>query len=204
VSIEDLATKRAWIPANQGVGVVSGRCPGGVLGGAELRACWSLSQQAGDFPVLAPGGFAFSLRSARLGSDSKCWEVFQNLAVLATTLHVLRVQGSPKLYVYSALQAGFKLTEIVFLPRAGITGCATMRSLLLLKNSYFYFTCICECLYICECSVLCAWCLWRPESVESPGPGLTSSWELLCGCWELNPCLLQEQPVLTTSEPSSM
>ena len=25
--------------------------------------------------------------------------------------------------------------------------------------------------------------------------------ELLCGCWELNPCPLQEQPVLLTTEP---
>lgn len=34
------------------------------------------------------------------------------------------------------------------------------------------------------------------EAVGSPGTGVTDSCEPLCGCWELNLCHLQEQPVL--------
>jgi len=37
---------------------------------------------------------------------------------------------------------------------------------------------------------------------ESPGTGVTDSCELTCGCWELKPGPLEEQPVLLTSEPS--
>ena len=32
-----------------------------------------------------------------------------------------------------------------------------------------------------------AWCLQRQE--DSPGTGVTDSWELPCGCWEWNPSL---------------
>ena len=41
------------------------------------------------------------------------------------------------------------------------------------------------CLYVCLC-----------EGVRSPGTGITDSCELPCACWELNPCPLEEQPVL--------
>jgi hypothetical protein len=46
-------------------------------------------------------------------------------------------------------------------------------------------------LHICLC-----------EGVRSPGTGLTGSYELPCGCWELNPDPLEHQPVLLTAEPS--
>lgn len=43
----------------------------------------------------------------------------------------------------------------------------------------------------------------RPgESLRSPGNGVTGSSELLCGYWELNPGLFQEQQVLLSTEPS--
>jgi hypothetical protein len=38
--------------------------------------------------------------------------------------------------------------------------------------------------------------------VRSAGTGITDSCDLLCGCWELNPGPLEEQPVLLTAEPS--
>ena len=38
--------------------------------------------------------------------------------------------------------------------------------------------------------------------VSDPGTGVTSTCELPCGCWELNPGPLEEQPVLLTAEPS--
>ena len=43
-------------------------------------------------------------------------------------------------------------------------------------------------------------CLY--EGVRSPGTGDTDSCELTCGCWELNPGPLKEQPVPITAEPS--
>lgn len=38
------------------------------------------------------------------------------------------------------------------------------------------------------------------EAVRYPGTGVTDSYELACGCWELNLCPLVEQPVLLTAE----
>ena len=40
------------------------------------------------------------------------------------------------------------------------------------------------------------------KRTEFPGTGVSDRYELPCGCWELNPGLLQEQPVLLTSEAS--
>ncbi|KAL6040407.1 hypothetical protein STEG23_015188 [Scotinomys teguina] len=40
------------------------------------------------------------------------------------------------------------------------------------------------------------------KGVESPGTGVIDSCELPCGCWELNPGCLKEQPVLLAIEPS--
>lgn len=40
------------------------------------------------------------------------------------------------------------------------------------------------------------------EGVRSPETGMTDSYELPCGCWELNPGPLEEQPVVLTTEPS--
>ena len=40
------------------------------------------------------------------------------------------------------------------------------------------------------------------EGVRSPGIGITDSCKLTYGGWELNPGLLEEQPVLLTAGPS--
>ena len=40
------------------------------------------------------------------------------------------------------------------------------------------------------------------EGVRSAGTGVTESWELPCGCWELNSVPLEEQPVFLTTESS--
>jgi hypothetical protein len=37
---------------------------------------------------------------------------------------------------------------------------------------------------------------------RSSGTGVTDGCKLPCGCWELNPGPLEEQPVLVTTEPS--
>jgi hypothetical protein len=43
-------------------------------------------------------------------------------------------------------------------------------------------------------------CLWRSEdSVRPSGNGITDGFELLCGCWELNPGPQGEQSVLLTT-----
>jgi hypothetical protein len=47
------------------------------------------------------------------------------------------------------------------------------------------------CLRMCLC-----------KGAKPPGTGVTESCELPCGCWELNPGHLEEQPVLLTPEPS--
>ena len=46
------------------------------------------------------------------------------------------------------------------------------------------------CLHVCLC-----------EGVGYSGAGVTDRCELPCGCWELNPGLLEEQSVLLTTEP---
>ena len=45
-------------------------------------------------------------------------------------------------------------------------------------------------------------CMCVGEAVGSPGTGVTDRCELPCGCWELNPGLLEEQPVLLTTKLS--
>lgn len=41
---------------------------------------------------------------------------------------------------------------------------------------------------------VCVWCLWTlEEDLGSPGTGVIDSGEQLCGCWESDPHLLQEQ-----------
>jgi hypothetical protein len=37
---------------------------------------------------------------------------------------------------------------------------------------------------------------------DPPETGVADCCELPCGCWDLNPGLLGEQPVLVTTEPS--
>jgi hypothetical protein len=49
-----------------------------------------------------------------------------------------------------------------------------------------------------------AWCLRRPEEgVGSPETGVTEGCKLLFGWRELNPGLLEEQPVLFPTRPFS-
>ena len=46
-------------------------------------------------------------------------------------------------------------------------------------------------------------CLWRPEDdFPFPETGVIDDCEPPCGSWELKPDLLEEQPVLLTTEPS--
>ena len=40
------------------------------------------------------------------------------------------------------------------------------------------------------------------EGVRSPGTGVSGGYEPSCGCWEPNPGLREEQPVLLTAELS--
>ena len=60
------------------------------------------------------------------------------------------------------------------------------------NSFYFYFICaLLSCLYACLCG-----------SSRSPGTGVIDSCEVPCGCWELNPDPLEEQPVLQNLELS--
>jgi len=48
-----------------------------------------------------------------------------------------------------------------------------------------------------------AWSLRKDrEGHRIPGIGVTDSCEPLCGCWESNWSLLEEQPVLLNTDPS--
>ena len=67
---------------------------------------------------------------------------------------------------------------------------------------YFLF-----CVYGCfACMCLCTMCMQYPqrpeEDIRSHGTEVKDNCQLPCGCWELNPGPLQEQPVLLTTEPS--
>ena len=61
-------------------------------------------------------------------------------------------------------------------------------------------------LVFCPHGYLCTTCM--PGAMEDrkgrqiSAVGVTDVWELPCGCWELNPGPLKEQPVLLTAEPS--
>ena len=50
-------------------------------------------------------------------------------------------------------------------------------------------------------SDLSAWCLQWPEEGTGFSETVTDGCELACGCWELNPGPLQEQPVIFKAEP---
>ena len=65
----------------------------------------------------------------------------------------------------------------------------------LLKRTYFICMSILlpRVIHTCPVHVCCH---------RSPGTGIRDSCELPCGCWELNPGPLEEQPVLLTAEPS--
>lgn len=57
-----------------------------------------------------------------------------------------------------------------------------------------------HCVYVYHDHALCQQIL--EEGVKHPGPGATDNCKAPCGCWELNPSPGEEQPVLTTPEPS--
>lgn len=50
---------------------------------------------------------------------------------------------------------------------------------------------------------ICAWCPRRQEeAADSPRTGVVDDCGLSCGCWDLSPALLEEQPeLLTTDSP---
>lgn len=55
---------------------------------------------------------------------------------------------------------------------------------------------------VCVCTI-CVQCSWRPEDrFRASGPEFTDSCELLCVCWELNPCPVGEQSVVLIAELS--
>jgi hypothetical protein len=66
--------------------------------------------------------------------------------------------------------------------------------------------CVPERTYVCLSAHLCVMCLqhsWRQEEVvRSSGKRVTDCCEPSCGCWELNPGPLEEQPVILTPETS--
>lgn len=46
---------------------------------------------------------------------------------------------------------------------------------------------------------MCTWYpQWSEKAVKFPGSGVIQGCVLLCGCWELKPCPLQEQQLLLT------
>jgi hypothetical protein len=53
-------------------------------------------------------------------------------------------------------------------------------------------------LFLCSLVI----CLYVYEGFRSPAIGVSDRCELSCGCQELNPGPLEEQPVLLTTEPS--
>ena len=63
---------------------------------------------------------------------------------------------------------------------------------------------MCEC-FVCRC-IGTPMSMYRhggeKEGTGFPGTGVTNSYELLCGCWELNLGPLEEPLVLLTTEPS--
>jgi len=50
---------------------------------------------------------------------------------------------------------------------------------------------------MCACVQVMLWSLWKPEEgVKFLGAGVTDGCKPPHGCWELNPCPLEEQPAL--------
>lgn len=59
------------------------------------------------------------------------------------------------------------------------------------------------CLLVCLRATSCGWCPQRPqEDIRSSGTGDSVVRCLPCGCWALDLCLLQEQLMFLTAEPS--
>ena len=65
---------------------------------------------------------------------------------------------------------------------------------LFMRYTHSIFLCVCVLVFFLYASLY--------EGIRSPGIGVTDSGELPCGCWELSPGPLEEQPVLLTTEPS--
>lgn len=56
---------------------------------------------------------------------------------------------------------------------------------------------------MCVCALrMCLVPSGSEEDIESPGTKITVTCALQCGCWELNPGPLEEQPVLITTKLS--
>lgn len=73
----------------------------------------------------------------------------------------------------------------------------------------FMYICLCICLlfYVCFSAYIfvhqvCPWCLRRLEGIRFTVSQVTNGYELPQECWEINPCLLQEQQVILIAEPS--
>jgi hypothetical protein len=67
---------------------------------------------------------------------------------------------------------------------------------------YFYFMCMSVLPVWMSVNQLCAWVEQGPEwDVWSAGTGVANGCELPCGCWESNPGLLEEHPVLLLAKP---
>lgn len=63
----------------------------------------------------------------------------------------------------------------------------------------FFYVCVCfVCVYACV--LLCASYPGSEDGVFSPGTRVTDGWESPFQCWELNPRLLEEQPVFISSD----
>jgi hypothetical protein len=74
---------------------------------------------------------------------------------------------------------------------------------ILSKKLFYYFMCmgtLSTCMYVHH---ICARSTERPEEGSgSYGTVVTDGSELPCICWELNPCSLEDWPVLLTTETS--
>ena len=80
-----------------------------------------------------------------------------------------------------------------------------MLSLLFFLKTFFiteiFFMCMPACMTVYHMHACCPWS--AEEDIGSPGTELKDCWELPCGCWESSTLgLLEEQPVLLTTEPS--
>lgn len=71
----------------------------------------------------------------------------------------------------------------------------------------FYVLCV-FCLNLCLCAMYLPGAsggqkTWRSEKdMGSSETGVTEDPEMLCGCWESNPCPQKGQQVLLTAEPT--
>lgn len=82
-----------------------------------------------------------------------------------------------------------------FLSKATITYLICFSVLLMIYLFLFRMHCCFVCMYVSWVRVL---------GVVFFGPGVADSCGLPCGCWEMNPGLVEEQPVHLTTKPSDL